>query len=165
MASAMVCCHRSRSRPCLYTSSWLCSHCHPSCNPPCPYRSSGPGKRAYPTWPCPTAAKRPASRLKLPLGSWRRTSRSLARRLRRRLLLLSLSLGPFCLFFARPHSGTTPPEVDQICTESHCGIRASVTALSKYALGRKAETFTAALAFAGVLAFTGVFVALLLSCL
>src|SRR6202035_4861326 len=55
------------------------------------------------------------------------------------------------LFFARPHSGTTPPEVDQICTESYCGIRASVTALSKCALGRKAKTFTAALAFAGFL--------------
>jgi len=50
------------------------------------------------------------------------------------------------LFFARPHSGTTPPEVDQIGTESYCGIRASVTKLSKCALGGKAETFTAALA-------------------
>ena len=102
MASAMVCCHRLRSRPCLYTSSCPCSHYHPSCNPPCPCRSSGPGKRAYPIWPCPSAAKRPVSRLKLPLGSWRRTSRSLARRLRRRLLLLSLSLGPFCFVFCSP---------------------------------------------------------------
>jgi hypothetical protein len=69
------------------------------------------------------------------------------------------------LFFARPHSGTTPPEVDQICTKSYYGIRASVTALSKRAVGRKAETFTAALVFAGILVLTGVLVALNPSCL
>jgi len=67
------------------------------------------------------------------------------------------------LFFSRPRNGITPPEVDQICTDP--GIRASVTALSKCVVGRKAETFTAALAFAGVLALRGVFVTLLLSCL
>jgi hypothetical protein len=114
---ALACCHPWRSRPCLCTNFSLCSHCRPSCSRPYLCRNSAPGRHACRLWLWPTAAKRPVSRLKLLLGTWRRTSRSSIRRSLRRQLLLSLSWLTF-LFFGfcsparRPNTAGSRSNVD-----------------------------------------------------